>query len=408
MKNNYKLHIIKTERFKRISFSIFFRNEIDLENYTKKILLFELLTYTSMKYKKLKDLNIECENLYNANTNDNINTMGKTAEYEMYIDFINPKYTNEDYLEKAMRLPFDIIFNPRFDEKVLEKTKYKLKKHLENKFVDPNYSFFRNVRREIGNPYVDLDIEGDLNKIDDITIDDIKEQYELLKNDLVEMYVIGNVDEEEITKIIEKYAKFDNKIITIEPENLLEEREKVKEVITRTNNKQTLVYYLYNIINPTVFERKYVMNVLTDILGGNGSNNKLFNKVRAENSLCYSISSNCSYYSNYLSIFTKIDKKNIDKCTSLIEEIVDTLAETITEEELKITIQNIENDLMCCRDSLDGIRSNEIRSEYMYHANVEERIKEYKKVTLEDVINLSKKLKLSLKCIQEGDGNEEN
>ena len=49
---NYKLHLLKTKRHRKISLSIFFRNYIDRENYTKKALLFELLTYTSEKYKK--------------------------------------------------------------------------------------------------------------------------------------------------------------------------------------------------------------------------------------------------------------------------------------------------------------------------------------------------------------------
>jgi len=405
---NYKLHLLKTKRHRKISLSIMFRNYIDKDNYTKKALLFELMTYTSEKYRKLKDLVIECENLYNAYSNDSFNKTGVIASYEMFIDFTNPKYTNEDFLERALKVPFDILLHPRFDEEELEKTKIKFKKYLENKSLNPTHDFWDSFYKELDDTTSRIDIEGDPKKIDEITIEDLKEEYNKLKDDVIDIYVTGNFDKKRVKEIIEKYATFDNKYFKLDVTVNHPTRDKAKVVEKKSNNKQTLIAYAYNLVEPTEFERKYVFNLYLDILGGNGCNNKLFHIVREKNSLCYSIDANGSCFNKLMIIFTKIDKKNINKCTKLIEEIVDTFKETVTEEELEITKQNIANGFKCSDDSISGVVSEEIKKEYIFNATKEERLENYLKVTLDDVKKLSDKIKINMKYIQRGDGNEED
>ena len=396
----YKLHLLKTKRHKQISLSIVFRNYVDELNYTKKALLFELLTYTSQKYKKLKDLVIECENLYSAYSNDGFNKTGKMASYEMFIDFVNPIYTNEDYLERALKVPFDILLNPRFDE-------VKLKKHLENKTLDPTYIFGNDLYFELTNKKR-IDIDGDPDKVDEITIDDIKEEYRKLQDDSIDIYVTGNFDKKRVKEIIEKYALFNNKYYKIDIREEFASRESVKVVEKSTKNEQTLIDFVYNLIDPTEFERNYVFNMYLDILGGNGCNNKLFKIIRDENSLCYSIYADGYTYDSIMHIFTRIDKKNIKKCTALIEEIVNTFKDTVTEEELTITKQNLINSFKCSDDSIGGVVNEEFKKEYIFGVSKEERLEEYLKVTLDDLKKFSDKIKINLKYISRGDGNEKN
>ena len=63
-----------------------------------------------------------------------------------------------------------------------------------------------------------------------------------------------------------------------------------KTVIENQAISQSQLALGYKIDKTSDFERRYVLNVLTYILGG-GSDSKLFKEVREKNSLCYSITS---------------------------------------------------------------------------------------------------------------------
>ena len=67
-KDNYNLHLIKTDRFKEIAVSIRFTKAYEkVEGAYLKLLERVLVTNGTKKYKKLKDISKQLENLYRTN-----------------------------------------------------------------------------------------------------------------------------------------------------------------------------------------------------------------------------------------------------------------------------------------------------------------------------------------------------
>ena len=69
-----------------------------------------LLLENNKEYKTKRDLILRQEELYNMNLYSvNIKLGAQNLSY-ISCDFLNPKFTKEDYLENALKLPFDLIF----------------------------------------------------------------------------------------------------------------------------------------------------------------------------------------------------------------------------------------------------------------------------------------------------------
>ena len=93
-----------------------FRNNIDPENIVKRTMLFELLLESSEYYKTKRDLILKCEELYNANIYAETMKVGNEVVSVINYEILDPKYTDDLDLDEALKLPFDIIFNPDINE----------------------------------------------------------------------------------------------------------------------------------------------------------------------------------------------------------------------------------------------------------------------------------------------------
>ena len=88
------------------------------------------------------------------------------------------------------------------------------------------------------------------------------------------------------------------------------EKEKIKQVKLSIGCK---------LINLTDYERKYVLPIYANILGG-PSYSKLFNNVRIKNSLAYYVASTYINADNLLLIYSGINIEHFNKTLNLIKE----------------------------------------------------------------------------------------
>ena len=139
------------------------------------------------------------------------------------------------------------------------------------------------------------------------------------------------------------------------------------------------------------------------ILGGN-PNSKLFQNVREKNSLCYHISSSIAAISKIITIVAGINKENYEKTIKLIKKEIDNMKkgnieDFEIEEAKKIYIASCKQ----VYDSPTSIINNYLSREYINLDLVEDRIKNIKKVTKEDVIEFAKKVHIDTIFLLEGD-----
>ena len=68
------------------------------------------------------------EELYGASVSASFGISGKTESYVFSLDFLNPKYTDNDYLEKSIDFLCKILLNPNVKDKAFEPKYFKITK----------------------------------------------------------------------------------------------------------------------------------------------------------------------------------------------------------------------------------------------------------------------------------------
>lgn len=413
---SYNIHTIKTDKFKTIKMEIIFRNNINPSSIAKRTLLFELLMENSNTYKTKRDLILKLEELYNATCYSVSSRLGNEIVTSVSMEFLNTRLTRENYLASAIKLPFDLIFNPNthdneFDDETLETIKTRMKAEVASISEDPRrLSLFNALKNMDAKSISSINIIGSTNEIDAITKSNLYEEYKnILEHDYIDIFVIGDIDENKIIDLINKYALF-NTIKNHELELFVDNhvRSKVNKVTEEIDKNQTQLVYIYNTVNLTEYERKYAMQIYNMILGGGSLETKLYQNLRGKNSLCYNITSIYNKYDNLMLVSTAIDKENVSKAKKLIELSVEEMLKNVTEEELNRAISSCLASINLAYDDQGRIIDNYLFN-YMAELDpIDERVEKYKNVTLEDVFKVAKKIKLNTIYILEGNHNEED
>ena len=154
------------------------------------------------------------------------------------------------------------------------------------------------------------------------------------------------------------------------------------------------------------YEKRYVANLYNIILGQSSVQNKLFKKLREENSLCYSISSYYQKYDGLIVISTGVDESSSNKAIKLIKDAIKEMSSNISDEELINAKEQVITSLIYAKDSLDRIIDNYFYQDLKELDDIDTRIKKFKEVTKEEIYALSKKISISIVYNLKGDNNE--
>lgn len=407
---SYNIHTIKTDRFKTIRMEITFRNNLDKEDYQIRNFLFNLLLENNKEYKTKRELLLKQEDLYNASLYASVNKLGASILQTVVIDFLDPSLTKDDYLEEAIKLPFDMIFNPDINNNEFNKESFEIvKKYLENEIKTSienksRYAVSSALKGMDKDSISAIDMLGTLEGLDNITNDKLLEAYNnILKHDYVDISIIGNINTDRVIDIINKYANFEtikDHEINYYVENKLPK--KVKEITEESDNTQTHLIYILNVNKLTERERDYVLPVFNTILGGGSLETKLYRHVRDEKSLCYSIGSMNMKFDGLILIRTGIDSENINEAKKTIEYTLKDM-KNISDIELSRSISSIINNLNMCLDSEGNIIDEYLFNYIFNRPYVDERKEIYKTVTKEEVASLAKRIEINTIYILEGE-----
>ena len=407
--NAYNLHIINTAKFKTITVGVAFRRKMVKEEITIRNLLKEIMLNSTNSYPSERELIVQTENLYDLKLLSSNYRVGNYTIMTFRTRFLNEKFTEKDMNEESIKLLFDVIFNPKLDTNI-DKCKNKIEKSIltlkDNKI---KYSIFKLLETADGMPY-SYNSYGNTSELEKITVDDIKKYYEdMIKNDLVDVYVVGEVDESKIKNIFRDYFKLttfhkqDVSVIVNELPNL----KKVKEYREKDDVSQTQLALLCRVSGLTDNERKYVLPIYAEMLGGS-SNSILFNDVREKNSYAYYVNAIAKSYDNILIIYSGIEHGNDKNVSKLILKSLKSISKGNFENEKFESAKNtMISAIEASSDSPMGIISNYYAKVLVNSASIDERIEMIKNVTKNDIINVSKKISVHTTFILEGN-NEEN
>ncbi len=308
----------------------------------------------------------------------------------------------DNQLEKAFDLLADMLVNPLFDEKELRREQKVIIEEI--KMIEDSPEDFLGElfsERLFPNHPLGLSIAGTPKSVRTFNSEITRKFHENVFNpsNLI-IAAAGNVEHAQIMDLAEKFFVQSSKSKVQSSENQKPKAKDQKPILAAPilikKNKNLEQAHLV-IAAPFVdakSESRYAADVLANALGG-GTSSRLWQKVREEKGLAYSVGASaamyqdCGVFSIYAGTSPKQTGEVLDIC---IEELREVVKNGITEQELElIKEQSIASILLGLEDS--SVRAGTLARLEMVHGrqiSVEETIQKIEAVTIEEVQSLAK------------------
>lgn len=415
---SYQLQMIKTDKFKTITVRVTFRKPIEKEEITIRNFLCDMLTLSTKDYPTKRLLAKKAQDLYAAHVSSTNYRLGNYINSNFYLKILNEKYSEPGMLEKSMTFFRDLLFRPNVENRKFDTQSFQIVKtntELALKSVKEDYAKYSMIRlletMDEGKPtsFRGYGYQEDLEKI---TEENLYEFYQdMLKTNMVDIFVIGDIDFYETEKLIKENFHFVTLKKTRIP-TLIACDHPPKKIITKIEQepmRQSKLAIGCRTVALTEYERNYPLTLYNILLGG-GSDSKLFQEVREKNSLAYTIRSVPNKLDNLLLITAGISKENFKKTVKLIEhEMKEMEKGHFTEEDLDKAKQLFVTALEESEDSAGQILEVYYMMEMLGTDDLETKKKKMLQVKMQEVINVAKKVKLDTIYLLEGEGEcEEN
>ena len=401
----FKLHVVQTEKYKTNTLVWKMKAPLIKETVTKRALLPHVLQSSTKNYPSTTALRSYLDELYGATLFVDLSKKGEYHVISFSIEIANEKFLSDPspLLKKGFELLAEILTNPNlsgntFDQGTMDKEKRTLKQRIQSVFDDKmRYSNVRLLEEMCkGEPYA-LQVNGEADEVDAITPESLYEYYQsAFKEDEMDLYVIGDVKEEDVKNFASELLHFESRVPTKVDPQRTKKPEKVNEVMEKQDVKQGKLNmgYRTNIIygDPDYF----ALQVFNGIFGG-FSHSKLFINVREKASLAYYAASRLESHKGLMMVMSGIDLKNYDQAVGIINEQMDAMKKgDFTDEELVQTKAVIQNQILETIDTARGL------IEILYHnvvssssIELNDWINEMQKATKEEIIAVAKKIDLN-------------
>lgn len=407
----FNLHIIKTDRFKTVNIRVCLRDEINKDEITLRNMLTSFLTYSTNQYPTKRDIVLKAQDLYAVNVYTKSYRSGRFNMVNFCLSMLNEKYTEKGMLEESIKFLADIIFNPNFKKEkefndvyqfLYDSVVSSIKGIKENTTTYSMIRMLEEMDKDMPYGYREF---GYLEDLENISKDKLIDYYnKILNNSLVDVYVIGDVNEDEIENLLKEHFPFITykrpKVSQIIEHDKLPLRSKT--VIEKIDSTQSKLSIGCKIGDLTEFERNYVLTLYNMILGGS-SESKFFQIIREKHSLVYYVSSSLNKLDSLMLIKAGISKENFEKTLRLVKKLIKDMAKgNFTLENIKIAQENYISLLKEIEDNEAAIIETYLAKDLLNLGDVKERKQEIMKVTKEDIIKLAKKVKIDTVFLLEG------
>lgn len=269
------------------------------------------------------------------------------------------------------------MYFPFFTEEKLEELKIKYIHRLERLKEDvQSYSMKEAIKNSVSNSILNIDPYGDIEKIKDITLEDVKKEYQnMIKEDVIRVIVAGKVENIDFIQ--------DRDSMPMASYLNLKGSHKIETV--KKNSDQSFVNIVFN-TNQIQSEKSFFVGTITNMILG-GMDGLLFRNIREKLGLCYIIFSEIYHYDGLLFIHSGVSKENINLCIQEIYNQIDLIKnKEFSDEMLDKAKKAVIHSLKSSNDTLKGKMIKILNQEYrQIFLNDEERIKYILSVTKEDI-----------------------
>ncbi|MDQ0412439.1 EF-P 5-aminopentanol modification-associated protein YfmF [Mesobacillus stamsii] len=399
----YKLHIVKTAKFKTSTIVWKMKTPLTSENVTKRALLPYVLQSSSKAYESTTKLRSYLDELYGANLNVDVSKKGEFQIISFSLEIANEKFLSDPapLLKKGMELIAAILVKPltengAFDKATVEKEKRTLKQRIQAVYDDKmRYSNYRLVQEMCkGEPYA-LHVNGEIDDIPQINPENLYEYYkQAFAEDEMDLYIIGDVNEEEVQSIADHLLQFEDRVpVQLKTAQTVSREEQIVKDQEDVKQGKLNIGYRTNVLYGD--QDYYALQVFNGIFGG-FSHSKLFINVREKNSLAYYVASRLESHKGLMMVMSGIEFENFELAVQIIREQMEAMtAGDFTEKEVEQTKAVIENQMLETLDTSRGI------VEVLYHnvvsgqnVSLDDWLQGMSTTTKEEIVDVAKKIQL--------------
>lgn len=406
----YNLHIIKIDKFKYNMIRINFKRKVVKEEITKRVFLLSLLINSCEKYKTERLMEIKTEDLYGLIFHNEQIISGNYNIAQFTFTYLNERYTEPTITSDVLDFIHEIFYKPNIEKGMFEEKSFELTKSLGIEAIksadeDNNYySLMRLFNAMDDTIPVSFRSEGYLEELKQLSREDLYQYYlSMIEEDILDIFVIGNVDDSIKSEINKRFKRKNNEISESHFITHTDFRNEIKEVKDKKDIQQSKLIMGIKLKNLSFYQREYVSVVYSYILGG-GPESKLFKTVRTNNSLCYYIRSSILKVSNILTIQAGISAKDYQKTVDLIKNEIESIKQgDFAKEEIEKVKTIYKAGVAELLDSPRSILNNYNSIEYLKLDDLETRVKEIENVTYEDVIEYANTINIDTIYLLEGE-----
>ncbi len=314
--------------------------------------LIEHLLFKGTKNRTNKEIAIEFDSV-----GADFNAFTDKEDSCFYCDFI------DTHLEKCAELLFDIVFNPLFSPESLKTEKKIIMEEIKMVQDTPSEDIFNYFYEEVldGHP-LSLPILGSKESLSRINEKDIWDYFKktfTFKN--VVISAAGNVKHKDLVEVVKK--NIENLQVSSGMPNIkkFDFKPKTKRNIKIIRKKIKSSNLCYGGIGCARSSKdKFALSVLQNLIGGSMSS-RLFQKIREDNGLAYSIFAGNAQYSDtgVIDVYAASDSKNLSIIIDMIEnEINDIRINGVTQIELERAKENMKGGIVL---NIEEISSRMVR-----------------------------------------------
>ena len=301
--------------------------------------------------------------------------------------------TLDIHLDKATDILTDMFFNSKFDKKDMDLERTVIEEEISMYEDQPEDVCFERLLESVhSDSSLGRPILGTKETLSNINSEEIKKFISsnyLAKNTVIS--VSGSFDDKIIDKLTEIFSKMQNNGELC----LVPAIYKKSYIMIDRDIEQNHISIGFDGLS-MVDKNRYALQILNSIFGS-GMSSRLFQKVREENGLCYTISSfnsahlDCGVYTIYVALSKNTEQKALD----LIKEVtVNLLQNGITDDELNRGREQIKTNILMGLESTSS-RMNFLARSLLFHEKIlsaDEIISRYDSVTKEDIMVLARKI----------------
>jgi predicted Zn-dependent peptidase len=292
------------------------------------------------------------------------------------------------HLKIALDVLSDMIKNPLFDKKELEKERKVIFEEIKMRHDTPQICVFDEIQKELYDGCLSSDLIGTIKTMNSLDREKIIKKFEqIYKPNNMILIVVGDTNFEEIIKFAED--NFDNEKGKV-PEQVFSLKNNSK-FEKRKGITQANLVFAYHV--PIAKEKKSNAAKVLSALMAEGMSSRLFSEIREKRNLAYAVKGGAEINKKfaYNFIYVGTTKENVEIVKELILKEFEKVMKDLEEDEFnQVKEQLIGNYQISMEDSqtqMVNLLLSEINNDANDFYNYEKNISE---VVLEDVKNLAK------------------